>query len=292
MKMIEEIIPHIHMWQGVEDIAYEPLNGGFANHTYKVIAAGEAYVLRINSNQHEYLGLDRVRENEVMAKASELGIAPKVYLEESTREYLITRFMPGHALTQEEIHDPNMLLRVVDNLKKIHGLKEIKRRSSLFDLIDNYLKGANELKVIWPDELKGFLERVEQIRADRSRTAIETYCHNDYFTFNMIYDGQELKVIDWELSGYGDGFFDLATLSYSNKFSQEEEKFLLKSYFGFFEEEQLTTLHDMKFVCMVREAAWAMLYSGLKLNVVNQPMDYYAFVLYVMKRLREGFVTL
>jgi thiamine kinase-like enzyme len=146
--------------------------------------------------------------------------------------------------------------------------------------------------VIWPDELKGFLERVEKIRAVRSRASAETYCHNDYFTFNMIYDGQNLKVIDWELSGYGDCFFDLATLSYSNHFSVEEEKFLLGSYFGFFEEEQLATLHDMKFVCMVREAAWGMLYSGLKLNAVNQPMDYYGFVLYVMKRLRQGYVTL
>jgi thiamine kinase-like enzyme len=37
-----------------------------------------------------------------------------------------------------------------------------------------------------------------------------------------------LYIIDWEMSGSGDVFFDLATIPFSCKFSEEQEKEWLK----------------------------------------------------------------
>lgn len=294
MRRIEEVLPGVKMWQNSVKICYEPLNGGFANNTYKVEVDGKFYVLRINSKQSDFLGLDRLLENQATYKAYTMGIAPKVFLEDSTSDYLITEFTSGHGLSEQEMHDPLILERIIGILKKINSITGIDRKCSLFNLIENYIKGAVKLNVKLPIGLPGFLERVEQIREYRSKDKENNFkfCHNDYFPFNMLYDGQDLKVIDWELCGYGDVFFELATLSFFNKFSKEKEKFILKTYFGYSDDEQLRILHDMKFVCMVREVAWALLYAGMNLETVNHNMDYYGHAVYVTERLEQGFLTL
>ena len=45
-------------------IRSEPLGGGITNHNFKVIAAGEAFVLRIGGNDTALLGIDRKVELE------------------------------------------------------------------------------------------------------------------------------------------------------------------------------------------------------------------------------------
>lgn len=101
------------------------------------------------------------------------------------------------------------------------------------------------------------MQRVEDIAYKRSgdKAYNNKFCHNDSFTCNMIYSNNNLQVIDWELSGYGDVFFSLAIIPFFNRFTKPQEKAWLKLYFGHYEEEQYMILQDMKFMNMVREVA-------------------------------------
>ena len=43
-----------------------------------------------------------------------------------------------------------------------------------------------------------------------------------------------MVIIDWELCGYGDAYFDLARIPYLRLPPFDEEKLMLTEYFGFF----------------------------------------------------------
>ncbi|MGG7078595.1 phosphotransferase [Clostridium sardiniense] len=295
MDNIDIILKNIPKWSGIEGITYEPLNGGLSNVTYKVKVDNKFYVLRINSNQNEYLDLSREEEQNAIIEASKLGIAPNVFSTANKKDFLITEFIEGKSIETEKMHNPELIKNVTETLLKIHSLKGIERKSSPFDLIRGYLNGAQELKVVFPDRLYKYLERMEKIELQRSKDKenINKYCHNDYHTaYNMILNEEKLTVIDWELSGIGDVFFDLATISSDNRFSIEEDKILLESYFGVFDKEKLNTLNDMKFICMLREIAWALMHEGMNIERVNFNMNYYEFANHVLDRLNQGLVTL
>ena len=59
--MIDGVVERV--WPGgVESV--EPLGGGITNHNFKVIAGGEAFVLRVGGNDTALLGIDRKVELE------------------------------------------------------------------------------------------------------------------------------------------------------------------------------------------------------------------------------------
>lgn len=275
-------------------ISVERLSGGLCNQTYKVRTKQNMYVLRVNSNQNEYLNLTRRSEVEVMKLANREGFGPAVIAGDQPERYVVTEFIEGRMLSQEDLQDFDIKRIIIERLKKIHCMEGSSRQCSPYHLIHGYIKGAEQLQVKHPEGLSGFLHRVEEITQKRSddKAYNNKFCHNDSFTCNMIYSNHNLQVIDWELSGIGDVFFDLAIIPFSNRFTADQEKDWLKLYFGYYEEEQYMILQDMKFMNMVREVVWGMLYSGLNKASVNHDFDYYKHSEYVIKRLEQGFYCL
>lgn len=258
MININTILKDIPEWNKINKITYEPLNGGLTNITYKIKIDSNSYVLRINGKQNEYLGLSRESEQDVIIKASKLGIAPHVFSTKNKKDYLITEFIEGRALKIEETFNTDLINKITSTLLKIHSIDGVERKCSPFNLIRNYLKTAQELKVNFPESLYKHLKHMDEIELVRSKDKenINKYCHNDYHTvYNMLLNNEKLTIIDWELSGIGDIFFDLATISSDNNFGIKEDIILLESYFGIFNKEHLNTLNDMKFICMLKEVA-------------------------------------
>ena len=122
---------------------------------------------------------------------------------------------------------------------------------------------------------------------------MQYYCHNDAFAHNMILspDGS-LKILDWELSGRGDIWFDLATLSFSCGFNHATEQVMLELYFGYSDDEKMKTLAGIKFVCMIREIGWALMHTALNRNKPVPGTDYSDFANAVLNRLQNGYLSL
>ena len=292
MRGVESIVSEVQMWKDAKSIHFEPLNGGCVNCTYKVRVDGVYYVLRINGDQNTYLGLKREGEVEAVHKASKIGIAPNVF-SESNSEYLITEYVQGGVISKEEIHNPLLIRRAAETLLKVHGLEGLDRECSPFDLVGKYLEGARALNVKFPEGLTEVLRNMDSIenRYSINYKYNKKYCHNDYYAFNIINNKIDLFVIDWELSGYGDAFFDMASLSFSNSFSEAEDEILLKGYFGNVEDEYKLILYDMKYMNMLREISWALLHSGLDVKKVNHDVNYYNSAVWFFDRLRNGYVS-
>jgi len=296
----ENIIQNIPAWRGAKDIHYEPLNGGFSNDTYKLQVDGELFALRINGTQNEALQLDRALEVEAVRRGFELNIAPEPVYCDGRSDVLITRFLTGHTLTPAEAHDPAMMARMVKTMKVAHSMQGPARSAGSFEIIDHYLSGASRLGVAFPEGLERHLQRMRQIERERSREDgwSHRYCHNDFFTFNMILDEADsqapahLRLIDWEMSGWGDIFLDLTAVPYTNNFTVEEEKIWLANYFGACDEDLILTLHNMLYVSLIREVAWALLSYAIVKDPVNHKMDYMGFANYVITRLDAGKLNL
>lgn len=291
MRNIENILFDIELWNGKE-ITYEPLNGGLSNVTYKVFADGTPYVLRINGTQNDFLGLNRKEEIEAIKKAHTLGIGAEVFYGDN--EILITEFKSGMLLTKDELHNPLYIQKVADVLRTAHTITNVNRQCSPFDLVGKYLAGARKLGAKLPVGLDDFLREMEAIerRSFRNSTITKGYCHNDAYRINILNTDGELCLIDWELSGAGNIFFDFATVSFINGYTEEEDRLLLERYFGRYEDEFAEMLHDMKYMNMLREIGWALLHSVMEEHHINHEFNYYESAIWFSNRLKDGHVSL
>lgn len=293
---IQEIIQQVPAWQKAERLHYEPLNGGYTNSIYKVVVNEKTYVVRINGIQNVYLGLDYEDELDFMSQAAPCQIAPKVLLCENKRDFLISEFIEGSTLTDQQMSEPSILTKVVDLLKKTHSVPYTgKRLSTPFSLTRGYLQGAEKLGIPCPEDLKGFLAEMDLIEKERQKDPafLKHYCHNDAFSHNiMVSPDGTFTLLDWELSGQGDLWFDLATMSFSGGFDKATDDLLLHSYFGGSDAAKHKTLHDIKFVCMIREISWALLTTAINRNKSESGKEFLDFADTVLNRLKQGIVTL
>lgn len=277
-----------------EFLGFETLGGGLCNESYKVQTKHKSYVLRINNRQNEYLNLTRSSEIEVMKKAHREGFSPQVIAGDQPEHYVVTEFIEGRMLDKGDLVDENIKTMIMDRLKIIHRMDGQDRICTPYDLIYGYLKGADSFQVKRPDGLNQLLNRIEKIAYQRSNDKAynNKFCHNDSFLVNMIYTGDRLQIIDWELSGIGDVFFELTLIPLSNQFSEAEEREWLKLYLGYFEEEAFHTFQDMKYVSMVREVVWGLFYSGLTKDDKHHDFDYYKFAEYCIEQIKQGIYQL
>lgn len=289
MKVVDEIIyavPELNRYF----THYQELSGGLCNQTFKVYTKQRTYVLRLNSRQNEYLNLTRHSEIEVMRKANQQGVAPEVIFADDPQRFIVTNYIDGRMLEKSDLKNNAIKNLIMDRLKIIHSMEGLDRTCTPYDLIFGYLKGADLLGVKYPSGLLQILNRIENIAHMRSndKTYNNKFCHNDSFLCNMILTGEQLQIIDWELSGVGDIFFELTLIPFSNQFSEAEEREWLTLYFGFVEEETFRIFQEMKFVAMVREVAWGLFYSGLTKDDPDRNFDYYKFAESCIQRIEEG----
>jgi thiamine kinase-like enzyme len=287
--LVDELISRIpELSEGL--LRYERLSGGLCNQTYKVITKSRPLVLRINSSQNEYLNLTRGSEVEVMKFAHREGFAPDVVVSHDPEQFVVTEFVEGRTLERADLNDDRIKGMIMDQLKRIHRMKVDGRICSPYTLIFGYLKGADQFQVRHPEGLTRILNRVEQIAHERSydKQFNGKFCHNDSFLCNMIYAGEELKVIDWELSGIGDVLFELTLIPISNQFGEAEDREWLSSYIGYDDDDLFRAYQDMKFVSMVREVAWGMFFSGLTKDDPYHDFDYYKIAEHCIERIEQG----
>ena len=285
---IQEILRCEPLFQNTE-VKFSPVEGGLVNQSYRITCANGDYYLRIYGAQADYLGLDRTLEEQACRQAGRLGISPTVRKSAGTG-YLITDFFPGRPLDGKAIHRPEILRQVIAMVKAIHTKMDLPRAFSAFDLIDRYVQQIRERHVATPPGFGQILDQVDKIRVLRSadKEYSRVFCHNDVWINNLLYDGERLIIVDWELCGYGDAYFDLARIAYLENTSVQEEKRMLEQYFGFFEEEMLHTLQQMKYVGMVSEAVWAFFHSSIQDDGHSQTYDYTAFAKEVIRILESG----
>jgi thiamine kinase-like enzyme len=93
--------------------------------------------------------------------------------------------------------------------------------------------------------------------------------HNDLLAANILDDGTQLWLIDWEYGGFNTPLFDLAGLAGNNGLSVSQEQKMLEQYFDKSWESYWRPYQAMKCTSLMRETLWSMvseIYSEIEFD--------------------------
>lgn len=251
----------------------EPLASGITNANYRVEVGDEVYVVRLPGEDTELLGIDRNSEIAAGLIAASLGIGPEIVCHCPRHSYVVTRFIEARHVDAGEVGEEPMITEISSALRIVHQAGRIEAEFDPFRLVSDYheLAAARGYTECFDyAHMAATLERIAAARRERGAML----CHNDLLTANLLHDGH-LRILDWEYSGMGDPFFDLANLAVNHTFTAEQIERLLSGYFGVFDERHTATLELFELVSEAREAMWGL----AQLAISSLDVDFAAYSL-------------
>jgi thiamine kinase-like enzyme len=260
---LSDVIARVPGWAAARDLTVSPLGGGITNRNFRVDVGGDSFVVRVAGANTELLGIRREVECAANTAAASVGVAPEVVHFLRPEGTLITRFIHGRALTEEEIRRPETIRRVVEALKRIHGMPPIPGSFSPFRVVETYAEIGRRYHVDLPANFTWLSDRKGEIEAAFQRNPLPLCpCHNDLLLGNFIDDGR-IRVLDWEYAGMGDRTFDLANFAVNQGFGDVQDRALLTAYDGEATPSGLARLRLMKIMSDFREAMWGIVQIGI-----------------------------
>jgi thiamine kinase-like enzyme len=231
--------------------------GGITNSNFRVGVGGETFVLRIWAADAALLGIDREREHQCMVSASQTGVGPDVVHFSLEDGLLVTRYIAGQSLPPHQTVSTEILARVVRAMRRYHAGPAFAGSFSPFRTSEDYLRTARRLGSLLPTDIDGLAKGLRAIEAALTRGPQTLRpCHNDLWGPNLIDDGEQVRIVDWEYAGMGDVYFDLADFAIYHCGTDAHDEALLAAYFGASSRARLSRLRLMKIAAEFREAAW------------------------------------
>lgn len=208
----------------------EPIKHGLTNESWLVRTPDDAVVVRISSRHGDSLQIDRASEAAVLQSAAAAGISPPVLACDLERGILVTRYL-GPVCTFRQLSQPPYIERLGRVFRTLHALAAPAhvREVHLPTLISGYLETLQTLHrdcALVESRLRARALAMAQEIAD---SCVPRLCHNDVHHLNVI-DGEALRLIDWEYSGRGEPFFDLASVCVYHRYTPSQRERLLGAY--------------------------------------------------------------
>lgn len=241
--------------------AISPLPGGLTNYNFKVTIDNHDYAVRIaGPGTAEYL--NRPAEKYNAGLMSDIKVNPKLYYYDEKTGSQVVEYINGKTLHIEDFqNNEDYIKRAAKVFYKYHNSGH--KFSSTFDPLKesifykNYLLERNEKMYDGAEVFEEKLEKIAQLFKENPPELAP--CHNDPLCENWLDDGN-LWLIDWEYGGMNMPMFDLGALVIEARLNEEQEKLLLREYYGGeINEEQYSMLIINKFLCDALWSYWAVL---------------------------------
>jgi len=257
------VIAAIPEWEG-EDPDVTPITIGITNRNFKVNIGGASFVVRLSGKDTELLGIDRAAENDAASAAAAAGVAPEVFAFLPDLGALITRFVQGAHIPEQDLEREDVLRAVVRSVQAIHSGPPIPSSFPVFRIVEDYRGIAAERGVAAPPAFEQVHARAGDIEAAFSKRPLpDRPCHNDLLNANFLLDGDHVWIVDYEYGGMGDLFFDLGNLSINNGLSTGAQDLLLRLYFGDLTAAHRARLQLMRIMSDFREAMWGVVQQAI-----------------------------
>jgi len=305
MNDISRIIARVPAWAGARDIQVERI-AGLTNANYRITVNGERYVLRVSGQNTGRLGINRTHEATALQAAVAAGIGPQVVAFLPPEGHLVTRWINGQHWTKNQFRTFENIHLLTETVKRIHALPPTGATFSPFRRVESYLETARSFDVPLPSDLDSFLDSMRAVEDDQKRDSSDwlRFCHNDLVSVNYLFIEEEysIKVLDWEFSGLGDIYYDLATVVYTHDsdgpIPPDLEEVMLVCYFGASTSQQRKRLLGMKYMLMLFTGMWGFAQYGMQqaglIHAVDG-FDYLDFAQYLfthdIREIREQYIN-
>jgi thiamine kinase len=233
LQLAKQALQHIPNLVGAEVVALQ--SDGSSNRSYRVEYRGESFVLRLDKPETASLGLDRGNEKLISRVVADAGIAPATLCFKPEEGMSFRGFMSGRSWNASDMENPESLARLAIVLQKLHRLEPVGARFEPLAAARRYadqLDSQESYSIV--GELKGLAEKIA------ASSPLQAICHNDLVCQN-IFEGDRLMLIDWEYTGVGDPFFDLAVVVKHHELAQDLTIGFLGSYL-----QHPPTPHDLE----------------------------------------------
>jgi len=270
---IEQVVDRMPEWAG-RRLTIVPLPDGLTNTSYRVEVEGAAYAVRIPGAGSELLGIDRAREYRHTRLAARRGLGPRVVRYLADLGALVTEWIPGTVMTAEALRGPGMPARVGALLRRVHGGPRFRSGFDMFGLIEAYLAVVDGRGFPIPDTYRSRLPALQRVRAAlAARPAPRVPCHNDLYPGNLVDDGAQLRLLDWEYSGDNDPAFELGNAWAELGYDEAQMRALCAAYDGEVGEGRLARVHLHR---IVSDAGWT-LWAALRAAVAPEGFDFWRY---------------
>jgi len=291
METVQRIIERVPAWQGAAQINVARI-AGLTNSNYRVTVDGEHFALRVSGQNAARLGINRAHELAALRSAADAGLGPEVVAFLPPEGHLVTRWVEGRHWGVQEYRTPEHVQLLTKTVKRIHALPSNGADFSPFQRVNSFLETARSFNVPLPSGMASYLETMHTVEADRQRDNFNWHrmCHNDLVSVNYIYleKVESIIVLDWEFSGLGDIYYDLATVVYTHDsdgpIPPELERVMLDCYFGSVTALQRRRLLGMKYMLMLVTGLWGLAQHGMQaagLIPAVEGFDYLDFSVYL-----------
>ncbi|MHB1508774.1 MAG: phosphotransferase [Acidimicrobiales bacterium] len=209
------------------------LSGGLTNKNYRVKTPEADLVVRVAASNAGALSIDRDNEYHNSLAAAAAGVGAPVVEYRPEFGVLVVGYIAARTFHEEDLRSGLHLARVAAACRRLHGGPRFCNDFDMFELQWRYLSIVRERGYRLPD---GYLERstqVDRIRAALSAKAMPTVpCNNDLLAGNILDDGEQIWLIDYEYSGNNDPCFELGNIWSESGLSLEQLDELVGHYFG------------------------------------------------------------
>ncbi len=239
-----------------------PLPGGLTNHNYRVRTATRDVVVRISSPATDLLAVDREAEWRNTRAAAAAGVAAPVVGYLAGQGVLVVEFLPGRTYAARDV--AANLPRLASALRRLHGGPEFTSRFDMFEVQRRYLAVVRERGFRLPD---GYDDLAEQMSAVEGALAQHPEplvpCHNDLLAANVLDDGGELRIIDYEYSGMNEASFEIGNLVAESQVDAEGLAELVSAYYGAVDEQLLARAELWGLVGRYGWTLWGVIQAGV-----------------------------
>ena len=223
-------------------------------------------MIRVPGKDTGLLGIDRHGEREANQRAAEIGVAPAVAAMLTEPPCLVTEFVDGAAMTEEDLREAAALSQIAGELSSMHDSgATLPTEFDSFAIVRQYAETAGVYGIQPPPAYEESLGRADAIQAVLSGPEHDPVpCHNDLLAANFIRGDETIWIVDWEYAGMGDRYFDLGNFSVNNGLDDDGQGALLDAYFGGrHDARQRATLRLFRYMSDFREAMWGVVQSGV-----------------------------
>jgi thiamine kinase-like enzyme len=241
--------------------------------------------VRLVGADTELLGIDREAEVAAGTAAASAGVGPEVIAWLPELGAMVTRFLPGDPIPEQDLQDPAVVRLIAGSVMAIHGCPPIDASFPVYRIVERYRDLAASRGVQIPsawDDAHRLAGRIEASFAAAPMRPVT--CHNDLLNANFLRQGDHVWIVDYEYAGMGDPFFDMGNLSVNNGLGKEAQEALLASFFGDVRDVHRARLALMRLISDLREAMWGVVQQAIS----KLDFDYVGYAEHHFDRLLAG----
>jgi thiamine kinase-like enzyme len=190
------------------------VQGGRTNRNYRLEAPGlrDDLLLRVNHPDPQRLGIDREREEAILAVTAQAGISRPVWYWDPNQRFVIFPYLPGRAWTDKDFEDEDQRARVWPLLERLHAIETAWPRRRYHDYVLGYWRALERAGRVDAALRSAWQAFEPELRAFDTASWSARLVHHDLIPDNILETDERLYFIDWEYAAPGYPGIDVWTI--------------------------------------------------------------------------------